>query len=100
MPTFTPPANLHGQQLAEELAAAGIALASELLVDGDGQLVVDTEASPSSVQAVLDAHVPAPPPDPEAEFRQAVEAATSLAALKDALLGKTGPGAEPRQPAR
>lgn len=35
--------------------------------------------------------------DTEAEFRRAVQAATSLQQLKAALLGDTGPGAEPRR---
>lgn len=42
-----------------------------------------------------------PPPPPEdtsdEDFRQAVEAATSIADLKAALLGEAGPGAEPRR---
>lgn len=33
---------------------------------------------------------------PEDEFRKAIEAATSVADLKAALLGTSGPGAEPR----
>lgn len=37
--------------------------------------------------------------DPDAEFRAAIEAATSIADLKAALLGAKGPGAEPRRPA-
>lgn len=35
-------------------------------------------------------------PDPNAEFRAALEGATTVAQLRDALLGTTGPGAQPR----
>lgn len=40
------------------------------------------------------------PPDPDDEFRAAIEGASTIADLKAALLGTTGPGAEPRQPTR
>jgi hypothetical protein len=95
-------------QLAAELAAAlglaeppPVSARAPQTVDGQalaGVVAVPDDLDPAKVQAVIDAHVPAPPPDLDAEFRKAVEAATSLAALKDALLGKAGPGAEPRQP--
>jgi hypothetical protein len=80
-------------QLAAEVGAP--------LTASDAEVVVadaDSTVTAAGLRAALDAHTPAAEPDPDAEFRKAVEAATSLAALKDALLGTTGPGAEPRQP--
>lgn len=51
--------------------------------------------------AVEEIEVPeAPDVAADREFREAVEAATSVADLKAVLLGANGPGAEPRRPAR
>jgi hypothetical protein len=80
-------------QLAAEVGAALAASDTEVVVADPSSSV-----TAAALQAALDAHTPAVPPDPEAEFRKAVEAATSLDALKAALLGSTGPGAEPRRP--
>lgn len=83
------------QQLATEFGHA--------LTMSGSEVVVADEASPVTVvqlQAAVDAHVPAAPVDHDAEFRTAVEAAGTLAALKAAILGATGPGAEPRRPGR
>jgi hypothetical protein len=52
----------------------------------------------AKVQAALDAHVPVLPPDRTPNSRKALEVATTVAQIWDALLGKTGPGAEPRRP--
>lgn len=94
---FPVPTSLHGDALADELAAAGLPDA-DVSVDGD-ELVIAGPEDRDAVQAVVDAHVPpAPGPNPDDEFRKAVEAATSIAGLKAALLGTSGPGAEPRRP--
>jgi hypothetical protein len=55
---------------------------------------VDTDA----VRAALDAHTPKPVTDPDAEFLAALEAATTVTQLREALLGKAGPGAQARRP--
>lgn len=97
--TFPKPTALHGEALTDELAAAGF-LDAEVSDNGRGELEVSgvADGDRDAVQAVIDAHVPPPPPpDPDDEFRKAVEAATSIADLKAALLGTVGPGAEPRQ---
>lgn len=100
MRTFAAPDKLNGDALAAELAAAlGVPTVRVLLDPAAGQLHVDgvDDADPAAVRRIVSAHVPPPPPaDPVEEFRKAVEAATSLAALKAALLGSTGPGAQPR----
>lgn len=92
---------LDGDRLRDQLAEAGVVLGNDdLYLDGD-RLVFPTlnDGQRSAVQAALDAHMNRPlPPDPDAEFRKALEAATTLAQIRDALLGKTGPGAQPRQP--
>lgn len=79
------------EQLTAEIGAGLTASDTELVVADDKATVTAAE-----LRAALDAHTPAPKPDPDAEFRKAVEAATTLAALKAALLGSTGPGAQPR----
>lgn len=90
------PHKIHGDRLTEELAAAGLP-GAQVRVVGD-RLEVDAEgATEAKVQQVVAAHVPPPPPpNPQDEFRKAVEGATTLAALKAAILGSTGPGAQPR----
>lgn len=96
MLTFPIPKSLHGQGLSDQLKAAG--LPALVRIEGD-RLIIEGATDQAAVQRVIDAHVPPPPPaDPEAEFRKALEAATTVAAIRDALLGKTGPGAEPRRP--
>lgn len=56
--------------------------------DSNGKLVsTETVEAPESAQDRADR-----------EFRDAVERATSIADLKAALLGTTGPGAEARRP--
>lgn len=58
--------------------------------DQDGNLVYEEVVEvPDTPEEVADR-----------EFRAAVEAATSIAELKAALLGTNGPGAEPRRPAQ
>lgn len=89
-------------QLAAEVAAAHgwtkpAALSLSVDESGVGALVVHTDGADSSkVQAAVDAHTPTAEPDPVGEFQKVVKAATTLDALKAALLGTTGPGAEPR----
>lgn len=97
MLTVPAPAALNGDTLEDELDAAGVP-ASVTLV-GDELRIDAPESARSTVEQVVQAHVPpAPPPNPDEEFRKAVEAATDLAGLKAALLGSKGPGAEPRRP--
>lgn len=98
MLTFPVPASLNGDALTDELAAAGFPDADVTVVGDDLRVTGIDDADRDAVRSVLDAHVPPPPPaDPADEFRAAIEAATSIADLKAALLGTTGPGAEPRQ---
>lgn len=65
---FPVPSDLHGDSLADELAAAGFdAIVS---VDRD-ELVIDgpSAADRDAVQQVVDAHTPPPlPPDPDDEL--------------------------------
>jgi hypothetical protein len=92
------PAALHGDALTTELAAAGLPDAGVTLV-GDELHIDAPESARATVERVVAAHVPpAPPADPDEEFRKSLEAATSWQTLRDALLGKAGPGAEPRRP--
>jgi hypothetical protein len=79
-------------QLAGEVGAALAASDTDVVVVDE-----DSTVTSDALQAAVDAHVPAAEPDPDAEFRKAVEAATTLDALKAALLGTKGPGAEPRR---
>lgn len=81
------------EQLAAEVGTALTASQTEVVV-ADLESPVTTDV----LQAALDAHAPVPVPDPDAEFRAAVEAATTLSALKAALLGSKGPGAQARRP--
>jgi hypothetical protein len=78
--------------LAEEVGVALSASDDEVVVANEKSTV-----SASTLQAALDAHTPSAPVDVEAEFRKALEGATSWQTLRDALLGKAGPGAEPRR---
>lgn len=80
-------------QLASEVGAA--------LSASDTEIVVADEDSPvtqETLQAALNAHIAPAPVDHDKAFRDAVTAATNLDALKAALLGTKGPGAEPRRP--
>jgi hypothetical protein len=81
-------------QLAQEVGAPLTGSAAEVVV-ADARSSVTAE----ELRVAVGAHVPAEPVDHDAEFRQAVEAATTIAGLKAALLGSKGPGAEPRRPA-
>lgn len=108
MLTVAAPASFQGDALAAEFRAAGLAVENdELYLRGRDLVVVPLdEADRDVVQQVIDAHVPPePPPDPDDEFRDAVTAAVAdepagspLRKLADALLGASGPGAEPRRP--
>jgi hypothetical protein len=89
---------LNGKQVLLEQLAAEVGTA---LVASDTEVVVadpESTVTAAALKAALDAHTPAAPVDIEAEFRKALEAATGWETLRDALLGKTGPGAEPRHP--
>jgi hypothetical protein len=108
-------------QLAAELAAAlGLADPPPLSardagqVDDDGKTLSGVVAVPddldqAKVQSVIDAHVPAPPTDPDADLANAInavdtskiaDAATKAAlnALKAALLGSGKPSAVAGRP--
>lgn len=79
--------------LAEEVGAP--------LAASDTEVVVADEDSPvtaAQLQSALDAHTAPVEVDHAADFAAAVKAATTLDALKAALLGTKGPGAEPRRP--
>lgn len=84
-----------------------IALAA--LIPGAPALSAMTDATGTTVRAEHEAVTvaqlqdalaryvpPTLPPDPDVAFRAAIEGATTLAALKAAILGSTGPGAQPR----
>ena len=94
MLTFPLPADLNGRALADELRTAGIAVTDlDISVVGD-ELHIASDASRSAVETVVKAHVPPPPTaDPDAELVAAITAATTLAQLKDALIGKGRPSA-------
>lgn len=98
--TLAAPVPLNGDLLADELAAAGVPDPEVALVGDEVQIIApDDDRHRATVQQVVRAHnppAPGPSPDPDAEFRAAVEGATTLAALKAAILGSTGPGAQPR----
>lgn len=95
------PAALDGVRLRAQLADAGIVLTVEDLHLVDGRLYFPTltDEHRGTVEAAVNGHMSRPAaPDPDAEFRKALEGATTVAQIRDALLGKTGPGAEPRRP--
>lgn len=78
-------------QLAAEVGTDLVASETEVVVADEASTVTQ-----AALQKALDAHTPAADPDPDAEFRTALEAATSWQTLRDALLGNVGPGAQPR----
>lgn len=96
------PDRLDGRALVVELRAAGVEVETDGIVYDPAARTLSLDApdtAKATVERVVGGHVPAAPaPDPQGEFRKAVEAATTLAALKAALLGTTGPGAESRRP--
>lgn len=81
------------EQLTAEVGTALCASPDEVVVADPAAKVTGTQLA-----AAVKAHVPPPVVDPDAAFVAAVEAATSLAALKAAIVGKIGPGAQPRRP--
>lgn len=95
------PDALDGARLRAQLADAGVIVdADGFHLDGDCLVFPDlTDGQRTAVQTAVDKHMSRPaPPDPATEFENAVTAATTLDALKAALLGTKGPGAEPRRP--
>lgn len=95
------PADINGDALAAEIGlAVGLTVAVQLIGDEiEVRAEDDAPLDRTKVEQAVSAHVPPPPPaDPEAEFRKALEAAMTVTQIRDALLGKTGPGAEPRRP--
>lgn len=84
-PRVTTTKTLNLPQLDTELGGRG-------LCSGEGVVVV-AEGSPVTQQQLEDAvaaHVAAVPPDPQAEFDAAIDAATTLDELKAALKGTAG----------
>lgn len=93
------PDSLDGDRLRDQLAEAGITSA-EFYLSGDRLTFPALDDSDRTlVESALSAHMNRPAPsDPEAEFRAALTAATTVTQLRDALLGKAGPGAQARRP--
>lgn len=81
--------------LADELGVPLTASEDEVVVADPASTVTAAQ-----LQAAIDAHTPPAKADPDAEFRAALTAATTVAQLRDALLGKAGPGAQARHPDR
>lgn len=75
-------------QLTAEVGAALTASVTEVVIADP-----DSTVTAAQLKAALDAHTPVPPPDPDAELVAAITAATTLAQLKDALVGKGRPSA-------
>lgn len=75
-------------QLAAEVGAALSASAAEVVVADP-----DSGVTATALKAAIDAHTPATKADPDAELVAAITAATTLAQLKDALIGKGRPAA-------
>lgn len=75
-------------QLTVEVGAALTASDTEVVVADP-----DSTVTAAQLRTALDAHTPAPDPDPDAELVAAITAATTLAQLKDALIGKGRPAA-------
>lgn len=87
---FPAPQAVVGEKLATEIETA-TGLPATVMVAGDVLRVV-TDADEQTVADVIATHdgVPTVQVDPQAEFAEAIEAATSVADLKAALLGKSG----------
>lgn len=83
-----------------DLAQLAVEVGADLTASGVEVVVVDEESTvtAAALKAAVDAHVVAAEVDHTAAFTEAVKAATTLDALKAALLGTKGPGAEPRRP--
>jgi hypothetical protein len=90
---LTPTKAVNLAQLDAELGFPGLCRN-----DGTGEIVANGGVTQQQLDDAVAAHTAEPEPEPDKEFRDAVEAATSLADLKAALLGTKGPGAEPRRP--
>lgn len=95
--TTDKPVNPH--QLQQELGGVDLVVRH---FDGGAEVEADTDQQ--TLDGAVAAHVAddtIQPTDPDREaFRAAVEKAGSIADLKAALLGTTGPGAEARRPTR
>lgn len=91
------PANIDGGALAAEMVAAGLPADTEVVVV-DNELRINVgEEHRATAEQVAAAHVPpTPPEDPNVTLQKALEGATTVAALRDVLLGKTGPGVQAR----
>lgn len=77
--------------IAQLAAEVGTPLSSS-----DTEVVVADPTSTvtaAQLRAAIDAHTPVPKTDPDAELVAAITAATTLAQLKDALIGKGRPAA-------
>lgn len=86
-------------QLGIELGRVSVRSVAVVFVESDA--VTDAVLS-AAVQAhaadpnYVDPNAAPPPPDPDVAFREALTAATTVAQLRDALLGNAGPGAQAR----
>lgn len=97
------PDSLVGDLLRDEIAAQGVAVEEVVVVGGVLEVHGATEDDRTTVEDVVAAHDPSGYETDwqkaDRQFREAVNNASSVAALKDALLGGTdNPGAEPRRP--
>lgn len=98
----TPPDPIVGDLLEQEIADAGVTVDRVTLVGDSLRVVGATEDDRAAVEDVVAAHDPSGYETEwekaDRQFRDAVSNASSVAALKDALLGGTdNPGAEPRR---
>lgn len=82
-----------GQAVADAL---GIDVRAVVLV-GDILEIDAPDSAKDAARAAVAGHTPLLRVDHDAAFRSAVAAATTIAQLRDALLGNAGPGAEPRR---
>lgn len=99
---FTPPPEINGDILYEEMVAAGLPLQDEddlALADGKLRVANLDESHRETAEEVIDAHdPPPPPPDPDAELANAITgvrdnaASDDVKALCDALLGNLSRG--------
>lgn len=83
-----------------DLARLAVEVGTDLCASETEVVVADEDSTVTAAQlkAAVDAHTPPAAVDHDKAFRDAVTAATSLDALKAALLGIKGPGAEARRP--
>lgn len=90
----TPNKTVALEQLDAELGGPGLSRNDET-----GEIVAPEPVTQKQLDDAVASHTATFPPDPVAEFHEAVKAATDVEGLKAAILGGNGsPGAEPRRP--